>query len=38
VILLSVARLVPQKAQDMVIRALPLLPQNIRYVMVGEGP
>lgn len=38
VLLLSVARLVTQKAQDTVIRALPLLPVNIRYVIVGEGP
>ncbi len=37
VVLLTVARLVHQKAQDMVIRALPLLPGHIRYVLVGEG-
>ena len=37
VVLLSVARLVHQKAQDVVIRALPLLPSHIRYVVVGEG-
>lgn len=38
VLLLTVGRLVPQKAQDVVIRALTLLPKHIRYVMVGEGP
>jgi 1,2-diacylglycerol 3-alpha-glucosyltransferase len=37
IILLTVARLVHQKAQDMVIRALPLLPAHVRYVLVGEG-
>lgn len=37
VILLTVARLVHQKAQDQVIRALTLLPNNVRYVLVGEG-
>lgn len=36
-VLLTVGRLVHQKAQDMVIRALPLLPAHIRYVLVGEG-
>ncbi len=38
VFLVSVGRLSHQKAQDIVIRALPLLPSNIRYIMVGEGP
>lgn len=36
-IMLTVARLVHQKAQDQVIRALPLLPKHVRYVMAGEG-
>ena len=38
VVLLSVARLVHQKAQDMVIRALSMLPKNVRYLVVGDGP
>ncbi|HVW71645.1 MAG TPA: glycosyltransferase family 4 protein [Candidatus Paceibacterota bacterium] len=37
-LLVTVARLVHQKAQDMVIRALPLLPANVKYLIVGEGP
>ncbi len=37
VVLLTVARLVHQKAQDVVIRALALLPEHVRYVLVGEG-
>ena len=37
VVVLTVARLVHQKAQDQVIRALPLLPKNVRYVLVGDG-
>ncbi len=37
-VLLSVGRLVHQKAQDIVIRALPLLSQDVRYLVVGEGP
>src|SRR3989344_1450235 len=35
--LITVGRLVHQKAQDQVIRALPLLPTSIRYLIVGEG-
>lgn len=38
VILLSVARLVHQKAIDVVIRALALLPAHVRLVHVGGGP
>lgn len=37
VLLVTVARLVHQKAQDTVLRAVALLPQNIRYLLVGEG-
>jgi phosphatidylinositol alpha-1,6-mannosyltransferase len=39
-LILTVARLVPHKGQDVIIRALPKLLQefpNVRYVMVGEG-
>lgn len=36
-ILLTVARLVHQKAQDQVIRALTLLPKSVRYVLAGDG-
>ena len=35
--LLSVGHLIPRKAHDMVIRALPLLPGH-RLVIVGDGP
>ncbi len=38
VCLLSVGRLVHQKAIDDVIRALALLPEYIKLVVVGEGP
>lgn len=38
IFLITVARLVHQKAQDVVIRALSLLPENIRYLLVGDGP
>lgn len=38
IVLLTVARLVHQKAQDIVIRSLPLLSPNIRYLVVGDGP
>jgi glycosyltransferase involved in cell wall biosynthesis len=38
VFMVTVARLVHQKAQDMVIRSLLLLPPNIRYLVVGDGP
>jgi glycosyltransferase involved in cell wall biosynthesis len=37
VFLLSIGRLVEQKAIDDVIRALALLPKHIRLVVVGEG-
>jgi glycosyltransferase involved in cell wall biosynthesis len=37
VILMNTARLVEQKGHDTVIRALPLLPKNIRLVLVGDG-
>lgn len=39
-LLITVARLVPHKGQDTVIRALPILAREfprLRYVMVGEG-
>lgn len=36
-LLVTVGRLTHQKAQDVVIRALTLLPENVRYIMVGEG-
>lgn len=35
--LLTVARLVPHKGQDVAIRALALLPPDVRYVIVGTG-
>lgn len=38
VVLMNTARVVHQKGHDTVIRALPLLPTNVRYVMVGDGP
>lgn len=37
IFLITVGRLVHQKAQDMVIRALTLLPENVKYVLVGDG-
>jgi phosphatidyl-myo-inositol dimannoside synthase len=37
-VLLSVARLVPRKGIDMVIRALPQLPEGVQYRIVGGGP
>jgi glycosyltransferase involved in cell wall biosynthesis len=37
VFLVSVSRLVHQKAIDIVIRAVALLPKHIRYIAVGEG-
>jgi phosphatidylinositol alpha-1,6-mannosyltransferase len=36
--LLSVARLVPRKGVDTVIRALPALPAEVEYRVVGSGP
>ncbi len=38
IILMNTARLVHQKGHDTVIRALPLLPKNVRLVLVGDGP
>ena len=38
VLLVNTARLVHQKANDDTIRALPLLPGNIRLILVGGGP
>jgi phosphatidylinositol alpha-1,6-mannosyltransferase len=35
--LLTVARLVPHKGQDVAIRALALLPSDVRYLIVGSG-
>ncbi len=37
VFLVSVSRLVHQKAIDIIIRATALLPKHIRYIIVGEG-
>ncbi|MFA5127115.1 MAG: glycosyltransferase family 4 protein [Patescibacteria group bacterium] len=36
--LVNTARLVHQKANDDVIRALKLLPDNIKFLIVGDGP
>ncbi len=36
-LLLTVARLVPHKGQDTVIRTLPLLGTDVRYLVVGTG-
>jgi phosphatidylinositol alpha-1,6-mannosyltransferase len=36
-LLLTVARLVPHKGQDVAIRALSLLPSDVRYLIVGDG-
>lgn len=36
--LVNTARLVHQKANDDVIRALPLLPEHVRFLVVGGGP
>lgn len=36
--LVNTARLVHQKANDDVIRALKLLPENIKFLVVGDGP
>lgn len=38
VFLVNTARVVHQKGFDTVIRALPLLPGHIRFVIVGDGP
>jgi phosphatidyl-myo-inositol dimannoside synthase len=37
-LLLTVARLVPHKGQDVVMRAMHSLPSSVRYLVVGEGP
>ncbi len=36
-VLLTVARLEPHKGVDVVVRALPSLPQDVRYLVVGTG-
>ncbi|MEK6609583.1 MAG: glycosyltransferase family 4 protein [Gemmatimonadota bacterium] len=36
-LLLTVARLVPHKGQDVALRALAALPPNVRYLVVGAG-
>ena len=38
VYLVNTARLVYQKGNDDVIRALPLLPENVHFLIVGDGP
>jgi len=38
VVILTVARLVPRKGIDRLIAAIPLLPQNVRLVVIGDGP
>lgn len=38
VFLMNTARVVSQKGFDTVIRALPLLPPQVRFVIVGDGP
>jgi teichuronic acid biosynthesis glycosyltransferase TuaC len=37
-VIVSVGALIPRKGQDHVIRALPLLPADCRYVIAGAGP
>jgi glycosyltransferase involved in cell wall biosynthesis len=37
-VLLTVARLVPHKGQDVVMRAMSALPSAVRYLVVGAGP
>lgn len=37
-LLVSIARLVPHKGQDVAIDALALLPAHVRYLVIGEGP
>jgi len=36
--LVNTARLVHQKANDDVIRAMPMLPEYVRFLIVGDGP
>ena len=38
IFLVSVGRLVEKNATDDVLRALKLLPDNVKYVVVGDGP
>lgn len=38
IFLVSVSRLVHQKAIDDIVRALPMLPGHVRLLVVGEGP
>ncbi|MEX0933947.1 MAG: glycosyltransferase family 4 protein [Candidatus Paceibacterota bacterium] len=38
IFLVNTARLVPQKAFDITIRALTLLPEHIKFLIVGGGP
>jgi glycosyltransferase involved in cell wall biosynthesis len=37
-VLVAIARLVPQKGVDVAVRALPLLPDDVVLVVLGEGP
>ena len=38
VYLFIAARLVHQKAMDVIIRALPLLPNKVKFIIAGQGP
>lgn len=38
IFLLNAARLVHQKGHDDVIRALKLLPENVKFILIGSGP
>lgn len=38
IVLMNTARLVVQKAPDISVRALTFLPENVRLVLVGDGP
>lgn len=38
IFLVNTARLVHQKANDDTIRALPMLPNNVKLLLVGDGP
>lgn len=38
ILLMNTARIVSQKAPDITVRALALLPEHIRLVLVGDGP
>jgi phosphatidyl-myo-inositol dimannoside synthase len=37
-LMVTVARLMPHKGQDVAIRALPMLRPDVRYLIVGAGP